>query len=261
MIVKSLTEGNLIRAGEERRDEWEDGWRENLGFLRTGQDISEAIIPKYFNKYNVVRWDRRFIQPISENFERSSLAIIVDYIADTYFRHFSSIYEFGCGTGHNLFSMRSVNTTAKLHGLDWATSSQEIIESMRSYGVDGNIFGINFDYFHPNLELNLEGEAGVFTVASLEQIGKRWDKFIDFLIIKKPQICVHIEPVSELLDENVLLDYMSIEYFKKRNYLSGFLAGLREFEKMNRIEIIDERRTYIGSLFIEGYSIVVWRPL
>jgi hypothetical protein len=64
-----------------------------------------------------------------------------------------------------------------------------------------------------------------------------------------------------MLDENVLVDHLSIQYFKKRNYLDGFLDGLRKLETEGKVNIIDTKRSHIGSLFIEGYSIIVWEPL
>ena len=60
--------------------------------------------------------------------------------------------------------------------------------------------------------------------------------------------------------EIVLIDNLSIKYFKKRNYLDGFLSGLRELEAQEKLTIHDIKRTHIGSLFIEGYSVVVWSP-
>ena len=107
----------------------------------------------------------------------------------------------------------------------------------------------------------LPAGTGVLTVASLEQVGDRWRDFISYLIGQRPKICVHIEPVSELLDSKILLDNLSIKYFEKRNYLNGFLTGLRELEESGKVIIHRAQRTGIGSLFIEGYSIVVWEPV
>ena len=70
-----------------------------------------------------------------------------------------------------------------------------------------------------------------------------------------------MEPIAELLDKNKFIDFLSIKYFQKRNYLEGFYTGLKSLERGGRIIIHDEKRTNIGSLFIEGYSIIVWSPL
>jgi SAM-dependent methyltransferase len=260
-IFKTLFSENVVVAGEQRIEEWEAGWSENLNSLESNNDPLEKIVPKYFNKYNVVRWGGRFIQPIAEKFEKNSLSVILDWLFDRYARSASDIYEFGCGTGHNLLLARQVNPDAKLWGLDWTMASQKIIAKLRASGVDEHIYGHNFDYFNPDKTFQLAPGAIIYTVASLEQIGDRWGPFVEYLLQNKPALCIHVEPIGELLDESVLLDFLSVEYFKKRNYLSGFLNGLKELEKIGKVKIHQEQRTHIGSLFIEGYSVVVWSPI
>jgi hypothetical protein len=132
---------------------------------------------------------------------------------------------------------------------------------MREAGVDSDIHAHRFDYFNPDESFHLQPQSVVFTVASLEQVGSRWDKLIEYLLSNSPKLCIHIEPISELLDPNKLNDYLSIEYFKKRNYLDGFLNGLRKLEIDGKVKIHRAQRTHIGSLFIEGYSVVIWEPI
>ena len=107
----------------------------------------------------------------------------------------------------------------------------------------------------------LNEKSGVYTFAALEQTGENHLDFIHYLIENKPSICLHIEPIAELLspDQN-LLDYLSVEYFKKRNYLSNFYNNLKTLEKDGMIEIIFSSRSGIGSFYVDGYSVVVWRP-
>ena len=260
LIVKTLLDPNIMKSGEHRKDQWEDGWGENLTEINESNGNINSIIPKYFNKYGAIRWRGKFIKPLSEKFEYQSLGIILDWLFDKYARDFDSIYEFGCGPAYNLLRAREVNKHAKLWGLDWASSSQAIIDKIKTDGIDSNIYGHNFDYFNPDLEFIIDDNSIVFTVASLEQVGDKWDKFIDYLIKQKPKLCIHIEPIGEMLDKDSLLDYLSIQYFKKRNYLDGLLDGLKKREQDGLINIIDTKRTHIGSLFIEGYSVVVWEP-
>ena len=75
------------------------------------------------------------------------------------------------------------------------------------------------------------------------------------------RLVVHVEPIGELLDQNNLMDYLSLEYFKKRNYLSGYLTRLQELESRRKIQVIKAQRSHMGSFFIDGYSIIVWRPI
>lgn len=261
IIVQTLLNPNVERSGEHRIDQWESGWGENLEEFIANPTNIDKIIPRYFNKYGAVRWLGSLIKPKSEKFEYYSLVTILDWLFDKYLRNANAIYEFGCGTGHNLLHTRKFNKDAKLFGLDWATTSQELINKMRETGVDKNLFGYNFDYFNPNYEIDLEPNSVIYTVASLEQIGSKWDNFVSYLIDKKPRLCIHVEPIGELLDDEVLLDYLSVKYFEKRNYLNGYLNGLRKLETEGKIKIHKQQRTHIGSLFIEGYSVVVWEPI
>ena len=259
-IVEKLLSDNLEYAGEHRRLQWEQGWDENLVLLKKSSQI-DAIKPKYFDKYNIVRWKQKFIKPLSPDFEPNMLATIEAWLFDKYMMGAKVIYEFGCGTGHNLLRLRKFNSDAVLWGLDWVESSQALIAEIARKTNDKKLFGHKFDYFCPDYSFDLDSESVVFTVASLEQVGNKYVEFVDYLLQKKPKICIHIEPIGELLDENNLLDYLSIQYFLKRKYLKGYLSYLKKLEQNGDIEILRTQRTYIGSLYIDGYSVIVWRPL
>ncbi len=82
-----------------------------------------------------------------------------------------------------------------------------------------------------------------------------------YIIDKKHSLCVHMEPISEVFDENNLLDYLNIKYFEKRNYLKGFLTKLKSLEKEGKAKIIEERRLNYGSEFIEGHTLIIWKPV
>ena len=249
----------LIKAGSHREQEWEKGWSENAKAFAASRNISD-IYPHYFGKYPVGRWRGDLVKPVSADYERLMFAVIQDWLFDMYLKDTNAIYEFGCGTGHNLLRARAANPRAALMGFDWAESSGDTIRSMREAGILDNVFFSRFDFFNPDATVAFSPNTGVYTAAALEQIGNKFEPFLQFLLKKKPKVCVHIEPIAELLDETKLLDYLSLEYFKARNYLFGFLTRLRELEKEGYITIHRAQCTHIGSLFIEGYSVVVWSP-
>lgn len=259
-IIDVLLDPEVPQSGTHRLPQWEDGWAENLQALTKSPGDVEQIVPKYFSKYGAVRWQGKLIKPKSEKFEFYTLAIILDWLFEKYCRDTFDIYEFGCGTGHNLLRIRRLNSHAKLWGLDWASSSQQILMQLNESSVDKKIFGHRFDYFNPDYGFNLAEGGIIYTVASLEQVGGHWQPFLDYILQQRPSLCIHIEPVAELLDENILLDNLSCKYFRKRNYLNGFLTQLRALEKAGKITIQKAQRTGIGSLFIEGYSVIVWHP-
>lgn len=259
-IINTLLDPFLVYSGLHRLKQWENGWGENLTELKR-EKTTDAISPHYFGKYNVNRLNQIFVKGVSPNYERNMLYVILDYLFDKYLREAGNIYEFGCGTGHILLKAHEINPSANLFGLDWAKSSQKIISQMSDLGLVKNIKGYNFDFFKPNKKIKLSDNSAIYTVAALEQVGSNYKAFVSYLIKNKPNICLHVEPIAELLDENRLIDNLSIRYFRKRNYLNGYLDYLKKLEKEGKIKIHEAKRTYIGSMFIEGYSIIVWSPI
>ena len=243
-ILDTLLDKSIPFSGAHRLKQWEKGWAENT---------PNNLKPKYFGKYKVNRLNGKFVWGLSKDYEVKMLYKLVDALAIKYLRGLSNIYEFGCGTGHNLLRLQAVSPRAILHGFDWAKSSNALVKSMGFHSE-------NFDYFNPPA-INLRRESGVITVASLEQTGTKYKKFVKYLLKQKPSVVVHIEPMPEYLDPTKLNDYLSIKYMEKRKYLSGYPTYLKELEKQGKIEILESRRSGIGSKFIDGYSILVWRPL
>lgn len=260
-MVDVLLAEEITFSGSHRLGQWERGWGENLSAMDEAQEAGDGLIPRYFAKYPVIRWDGELYRPVSEGCEYRMLAVLQYWLFEKYFKDCETICEFGCGTGHNLIRLREICPQAALWGLDWTTASQQIIEKYAATHDDDRFFGKNFDFFNPDESFDAASGAGVYTVAALEQIGADFEKVLAFLLDKKPGICVHIEPIGELLNQDNLLEYLSVKYFEKRNYLNGYLDRLRELETEGRVEIIEARRSFVGSLFIEGYSIIVWRPL
>ena len=259
-IIDTLLDPFLVYSGPHRLKQWEKGWGQNLTELNKNK-TTDAIFPHYHGKYEINRLNQNFVKGVSPNYERNMLYVILDYIFDKYLREAKNIYEFGCGTGHNLLKAREVNPSANLFGLDWAKSSQRILKQMADSGLVKNVKRYNFDFFKPNTKIKIADNSAIYTVAALEQIGSNYKAFVSYLLKNKPDICVHVEPIAELLDKNRLIDNLSIKYFRKRNYLNDYLDYLKGMEKQGKIKIIEAKRTYIGSLYIEGYSIIVWSPL
>lgn len=258
-IVEFLISKFVVYSGKHRFNDWERGWGENLKKWSGEQNLDFAS-PGYFGKYPIFRINQTWVRAESKDFERDSLSLIVNWLADKYFRNVAAIYEFGCGTGHHLPNIRKINPEADITGLDWVSSSQKVIKKIALTTNDKKLYAHRFDFFNPEQKFKLKENSAVYTVAALEQTGVNYKKFVDYLIKNKPEIVVNIEPIAELLDENNLLDYLSVQYFKKRKYLDGFLNHLRFLEKQGKIEILRAQRTFIGSLFIDGYSVVAWKP-
>ena len=260
VLMKVYEDTDIKPAGEHRLTEWERGWGENLEAIKKGKRVND-LIPKYYGKRKLVRWRQRIVRPLIPDFDYKILSILVDWGVESFFKEASNIFEFGCGPGYHLLRARKYNATAGLIGLDWTKASQDIIAQVKEAGIETNISGRNFNFFTPDYSIEVPPGSGFLTVAALEQIGGNFEPFLAFILEKKPAVCVHFEPIDELLDQNNLIDKLSLLYFRKRNYLYGFLPRLRQLEIEGKIKIIKEQRTYSGSFFIEGHSVVVWYPL
>jgi len=258
LIVDFLLEDMFVKkAGPHRINDWIKGWGENrVEFSETGD--FNSLVPKYFGKHPYVRWSGQWIKPVNKDFEYNMVRMLQYWLFEKFFSSCENIYEFGCGTGHNLFRAHEVNPKANVTGLDWATSSQSTIEEINKIcGL--NFSGHNFDFYNVDQDFVLGKNSGVYTFAALEQIGDKYQDFINYLIKNNPSVCIHIEPIAECLDKNELCDYLSIKYFEKRKYLAGFADHLSDLASQEKIEILYEKRSFIGSVFINGYSIIAWR--
>jgi len=67
-VIQKIYSSDLIKAGEERQPDWEQGWQENLQELVDSGYSLESLIPKYFKKNVPARLNLNYIMPISPNF-------------------------------------------------------------------------------------------------------------------------------------------------------------------------------------------------
>ena len=218
------------------------------------------MIPKYFAKYKIVRFDNDMYKVDNEKTELNMLRVLQHYVYEKYCKNdkFDNIYEFGCGTGHNLLAINKILNEGNFYGFDWSSSPKEIFVNIRK-NINKNFNFDVFDFTEPNNNINIKQNSVVFTFAALEHIGDKHNKFINFFIDNKPKLCIHLEPITELLDNKDILQDLSIRYINKRNYLSNFYTKLKCLSESGDIEILDAKRTTFGSYLIEGYSLIVWR--
>jgi len=258
--IKYLLEESPVVAGAHRKNIWENGWKENMDDYIKSNDL-RSLVPKYLGKFDIQRLNGEFIVPQSDNFEIGLVSIFQYIIFEKYFNKSKDVYEFGAGTGHNLLRVREINKDARLHSMEWAKSGVEIIKNVSKDLNDNHLYGTVFDNFNPDFDVKLHPNSSIYTFAALEQLGDNTDDLINYWITNKASIIVNIEPMSEPLDDGELLQYLSIKYFEKRGYLKNYINKLKALEKEGKVIIHDVTRTGVGSLFIEGYSIVAWSPI
>lgn len=257
--VLTTLDQDLEAAGKHRKQRWEDGWGENLSdFQHTGYDLA-ALVPKFVRPHEIIRLREEYIRPYSHQFEVNFVKVLRHWMFKKWFHSVDNIYEFGCGTGHNLVDAAFLFPGRLLYGLDWSQASQAILRLMNTqHGF--NIVGREFDMLDPDESFSLGPRSGVFTIGAMEQLGCEYHAFLNYILAQRPQICVHVETLYELYDQTVLFDYVAAKYLEKRKYLRGFLETLEALERERRIQILGTARTF-GSLYHDGYSLVIWKPL
>ena len=242
-ILAEVASGQFKPAGESSREHWNEVWAAN----------TLDVPPYIFRPGRVLRVNGQFVRPRDPWFELNWYKQFRAKVLRTYFRDVFPLYEFGCGNGWNLAAAHQLYPEKSLVGLDWAEAAVDRLPR--------DIHGRVFDFFHPDYDLKLVPGSGVLTVGALEQTGTAWEPFLEYLLANRPAVVVHVEPIVEWYDPTNPVDATAIAYHLARNYWRGFPAKLQELAMQGTVEILEQKRSYFGSKYIEGYSVLAWRPL
>ena len=259
-ILKKIDEDRQVIASLERQAVWEKGWKENFDeFIASNFDESK-LIPKFIRSNVPVRFKKRYIFPEDPDFELNFVKVFRHWFLDNYFSNVDNIYEFGCGTGFNLLAASEIFSDKTFYGSDFVQSSVLLVNAIgdaKQIPLTAEIF----DMLKPNDNYEIKKNSGVFTFGSLEQLASKTDNMLEYLIAQRPNIIVHTEPAIELYDENNLTDFLAMKFQGKRGYTEGFLPKLQCLHREGKIELIKVKRLHFGSLFMEGYNLIVWKPI
>jgi hypothetical protein len=257
-VLDRIDGGQLTVVGAGRKQLWADVWQECLdNFIKHSHDI-EHLNPRFVGASRMIRLDGDYAEAESERFEVELYGIVRKWLFHRWLKGFPQVFEFGSGSAFNLVALAHQQPGIQIHGLDWAAGAVELVNVLRDK-LGLNLTGHPFDFFNPNRDLDVPQDSAVMTFCALEQTGDRFGAFLDFLIEKQPAICMHMEPIAEFYDPASLPDALALRYHRRRGYLNGFLTRLRELEGQGRITILDARRLGFGSLYHEGFSVVVWK--
>lgn len=263
-IVREIIDNQPEKAGEHRRKDWKTGWEENYKEYIKGKDI-RALIPGYYNKYNFIRFNGHLYTCQSSSCELNSVRILINSIADAYLKDLDSIVELGAGTCHHIVELsKSLSKGVSFFALDWSDATKKIATELSNNHQVEKIHGYKCDFFDPCWEDNENkphGKVGVYSFAAFEQLGNNYMNMVEFIIEMKPSIVIQLEPLTETLPDSELLPYLSKKYSEKRGYLEGYTRYLTQLQEDGKIELLTISRMPFGSLFIEGYSLVAWKPV
>ena len=259
-VLRKLETDTQVVGAPERTGVWEEGWAENLRMFKESGYKREALTPKFIRPTKTIRWKQDYVTPEDPMFELSFFEVLRAWLFKTYLAEVDVVYEFGCGTGFNLLALAELFPEKELHGLDFVNPPKDIVNIMASeYNL--NMQGHVFDMRKPDKNLSLKANSAVVHLGTVEQLASDIEPFLEYVLDQKPAICVAMEPTIELYDESNLIDYLAASFHRKRGYTEGYLPRLRELEAQKKIEILKVKRTYFGSFFMEGFSVMVWRPV
>jgi hypothetical protein len=241
----------LIRAGKDRKDEWNYNWD------GPGIDLHLEFgpIPFYFKTSTHLRTGKSVYRDKTGYLEFHALMAYQSAIFRLYqpILGAEALCEYGCGTGSNLRNLSRLFKNISFYGADWASSAnryanERYINNFKAF--------YTVDFFDPNTYTGPPELFIAFTNAALEQSGQEFGPFIDYLITNKNCVGgIHIEPIAELLNPFDSLDRQSIHYTSSRNYLSGLPKKI-----LNKVDLEIFMTNYgLGSRYLSGYQLLVWK--
>jgi hypothetical protein len=246
-------------VGADDPDVWERGWAELAYRLADQRVTTETLRPQYFHAGVPCRLFGALVKQITPDFEYWVGLCVRFAIFAAFLRDRAHIVEFGCGTGINLLLLTELCPGTRLVGCDWATPSQKILAQMARESGKA-IEGYRFNMLTATGNCGeIDGASAVLTVHALEQLGAGWQPFLDFLLARRPGLCLHIEPLLELYEPGNALDDLARRYHLKRRYLQGFVPAIEKLAAGGDAEILALRRTPFAGLYQEAYSVLVWR--
>ena len=247
---------NFKVAGEHRKSDWEKGWSGDGVYYSKNEEYNN--LPYYFKKNTHVRIGGKVYKDLCGFSEFDLLRTLQIIVFKTYIEMFDakSIIEYGCGTGSNITFLKKHLSGYKFYGTDWVTSACEKLVENKIL-QDSEVFTV--DYFQKDTFITPTEKSIVFTNASLEQTGSRYEDFMNYLFDSETVIGgVHIEPIRDLLSLDSELNVQSFEYEEKRGYLTGFYEFMKNSPK---IELVLANDFGIGSKYISNYQVIIWKKL
>ena len=221
------------------------------------KDVVNSLKPTLFRNDKFYVIDKKFCTTNTEVLDWKYQLAVRNIIFSKYLFDVENVYDFGSGSGINIYLVNQLFEKIKLHASDSSKVSVEILEELNNY------LGIDVDYdmidIKNKIDIDIEPNSAVITTSALEQVGGDIDSFIDFVLEKKPKRVINIEPILEFSHNNEFDNLMKL-YCEKRNYLKYYYSKLLQLERENKIKILFKKRTRVGGLFIEN-SVIVWEVL
>ena len=246
-----------VPSGPKYLPNWEKGWAENRRLYELQRHLS-SLIPAYIHKNKIFRFGGQFFTSPNPLFEAHLARVILGHYVQKYLSNATTIVEVGSGSCHYAYWLADRYPEKLVFALDWSEEANRIA---RLVSEDlANFRGFQFDMFSPRPHNFGPSSNALVTVGALEHIGTNFSPLLDWIQSSNFDVIVHLEPILELYDEHNLVDFLSVQYLLKRNWLRGYLPRLEHLEELGEIEILEKRRIF-GSTFHETYTALVWRTI
>jgi hypothetical protein len=263
--IRDILTQDIVRSGSKRKKIWEQGWEENFIDFKKNLRAS-SLIPRYYRRgRKVMRLGGKYIIPKNILFEYKISSIICKYLSIKYFKNIKNIYEFGCGPSHNLLNIaKNCKNSKNFFGLDWARSSQKILELLekKKSTLEVNrhyFFSEKIDMLKKIENLKVTKSSACLTYGSMEQLGSNFKNFYNFMYKSPFDLIINIEPIDDLYKNN-LFDQYAYKYHCKRGYLKNYLSFLKKKEQNKKIKILKVQK-FIGSEMDDGWTIIIWKKI
>lgn len=259
-VLKRIDSSDHTLAGTQGKLKWKNGWEENLRDFVSSNYNLKSLMPKYIKPFRPIRLDGRYVIPLDGDFALNYQTAFFSWIFSKYLRDVDSVYEFGCGTGFNLILLAQMFPGKKMCGLDWIPASKKILDLLAKK-VGFPVKGRTFNMLKPDHSFQITKNSAIVNISSLEQLGKSFKPFVNFVIKNSPTVVIDVNQINELYDPDTLSDYLALKFEHRRNYLDGYLTYLRQLESRGKIKILKVHRSHLGDLHHDGFSHIVWKPL
>lgn len=249
---------------------WDHCWSQVLQEYAS-VDFDWSLVPYHYKKPTpYARFCGKYISVATNLFVYELWCALREYVFQTYLKDTPEVREYGCGSGLNLLALSKLHPGKKLVGYDVSESAVATVKLIAERHPEISLRGRKYSFidgFDTGFTgiCDVESAApfkghAVLTCGALEQVGKKWQPFLNLIMWQQPSICVHVEPLLELYDETILFDWLAARYHCSRGYLEGYLPAIQQLEKDGRAEIITAERVQFGNVHNEGFSLLVWRP-
>lgn len=256
--LKLLRSETIRRDDKQNYEAWLRGWSENLESIKKAGVSEESLRPKYFRPMKFLRLDRSVVVSPNLFLEYDLFVAARTHLFLKYLAPYDTIYEIGCGSCGNVWLLSQLFPEKTIVGLDWVQPSADIANLIGTT-LQRNVRGGILNMLEPAAPLDLPKNSALITLHAMEQIGTRHGPLLDCMLASHPAFVLHLEPVLDFYDPNLLLDDLALWYCQKRQYLEGFLPSLHDRSKAGKVIIEEAYRPGLGGVWHE-MSVVTWKP-